>query len=235
MKPLHLVAFSMLISVSSAIAANPEWDQATRLYSAGDYKGALAAFRKIADKTPSEPTVHYMLAQCYKNTGNTKQAIIELEWISKSTNNMRVKGPADALLAQLRPGASSGMIAGATSTFQKASGGNSGAAPQSAAAAVNDAPPSKDFVSDSASQTVSAAARRGWMPCRGADCLNFGTNGWHHMEVAGHPPTDNWMEFTREDGTGYHYSQAHIGNRVIKGVDSGACPVCNGSGWVKSR
>lgn len=246
MKVFGLLTALTLISVSMATAANPEWEQATRLYNAGDYKGALTAFRKIADKTPSEPTVHYMLAQCYKNSGNTRQAIIELEWISKSTTNMRVKGPADALLAQLKPaGSSGGIIPGAVSPYQNAGSGGAGGATAAgnnrtttagtATTPNNEQPPSKEFVNDSASATVSAAARRGWSPCRGADCLNFGANGWHHAEMAGHPASDNWMDFTREDGTTYRYTQAHIGNLIKKGVDEGPCPVCKGSGWVKSH
>lgn len=216
--PLLIVA-----TASSAISANPEWDQATRLYTLGDYKGALVAFRKIADKTPSEPTVHYMLAQCYKSTGNTKQAIIELEWISKSTSDKRIKSPADALLAQLKPASGGGATtAGAPSAT-------------SAAAPAADFPPSKDFIGDSAAQTVSAAAKRGWKPCRNSDCLNFGASGWHHHEMEGHPPTDMWMDFTREDGSGYMYTQQHIGNLIKKGTDVGPCPVCNGSGWIRSK
>lgn len=226
-----LIALSAVVTVSAAVAANPEWDQATRLYNSGNYKEALTDFRKIADKTPSEPTVHYMLAQCYKNSGNTKQAIVELEWISKSTSNPRVKGPADALLAQIRAsGGTAGTIAGAVSPYQKSS-----VASTSSAAQVNDWPPSKEFINDSASATVSAAARKGWTPCRNTDCLNFGANGWHHAEMPGHPATDNWMQFTREDGSHYMYTQQHIGNLIQKGVDVGPCPVCKASGWVKTR
>lgn len=104
MKELWLTSVLLLTTITSALAANPEWDQATRLYNSGDYRAALSAFRKISDKNPSEPTAHYMLAQCYKNSGNTKQAIAELEWITNSTNDKRVKGPAESLLAQIRSG-----------------------------------------------------------------------------------------------------------------------------------
>ncbi len=220
MKFAWIAPLIIIAAATSAIAANPEWDEATRLYKFGDYKGALAAFRKIADKTPSEPTVHYMMAQCYKNTGNTKQAIIELEWISKSFSDKRVKAPADALLAQLRPSG--------TSTATTA-GANNGAAP------AGDFPPSKDFIGDSAAQTISAAAKRGWKPCQGTECLNFGTPGWHHTEMAGHPATDMWMGYTLEDGSGYNFNQMHIGELIKKGKDVGPCPVCNGAGWVRSK
>ncbi|CAN5490768.1 hypothetical protein BH10CYA1_BH10CYA1_24110 [soil metagenome] len=108
MKLEWLISISLMASMTSALAANPEWDQATRLYNSGDYRAALSAFRKISEKNPSEPTAHYMLAQCYKNSGNTKQAITELEWISNSTSDQRVKGPADSLLAQIRSGAGAG-------------------------------------------------------------------------------------------------------------------------------
>ncbi|CAN5488129.1 hypothetical protein BH10CYA1_BH10CYA1_23870 [soil metagenome] len=226
MKSAWIAPLLIIATAATAIAANPEWDQATRLYNFGDYKGALTAFRKIADKTPSEPTVHYMLAQCYKNSGNTKQAIVELEWISRSTSDKRVKGPADALLAQLRPSSGGGATtAGAHSST-------------SASAPGADFPPLKNFIGDSAAQTVGAAAKKGWAPCRGSDCLNFGTSGWHHEEVAGHPPTDMWMSWKVENDEGTRtgsYSQAHIGELIKEGKDVGPCPVCKGSGWVRSK
>lgn len=234
MKFVWVVPFIFIATASSAIAANPEWDEATRLYKFGDYKGALAGFRKIAEKTPSEPTVHYMLAQCYKNSGNTKQAIIELEWISKSFSDKRVKVPADALLAQLRAsGAGATTIGGSSSNLPVAAGAAGAAAPAA------DSAPSKSFIGDSASQTVSAAYRQGWVPCRATDCLNFGTPGWHHQEVAGHPPTDMWMSWKVEDSSGGvstgSYSQVHIGDLIKEGKDVGPCPVCKGTGWVRSK
>ncbi len=234
MKSVWIASLIVIASAASAIAANPQWDEATRLYKFGDYKGALAAFRKIADKTPSEPTVHYMLAQCYKNSGNTKQAIVELEWISNSFSDKRVTGPASALLAQIRASGGGGAtVSGAGSTSQQSTPVASAAAPGA------EAPPSKAFIGDSAAQTVSAAYRTGWVPCRGTDCLNFGPPGWHHQEVAGHPATDMWMEWKVEDSSGGtttgSYSQAHIGDLIKEGKDVGPCPVCKGSGWVRKR
>ena len=120
MKELWLTSMLVLATVTSALAANPEWDQATRLYNSGDYRPALSAFRKISDKNPSEPTAHYMLAQCYKNSGNTKQAIAELEWITNSTSDKRVKGPAEALLAQIR--SSAGASTGGSATASAGAG-----------------------------------------------------------------------------------------------------------------
>lgn len=227
MKFTWIVPLAVIATMSSAIAANPEWNEATRLYKAGDYKASLAAFRKIADKTPSEPTVHYMLAQCYKNSGNTKQAIVELEWLSKSFSDKKVKGPADALLAQLR--GTSATISGAGASSQQSNPG---------AAQGADYAPSKDFIGDSAAQTVSAAAKKGWSPCRGTDCLNFGTPGWHHQDVAGHPATDMWMSWKVEESEGTHtgsYNQLHIGDVIKAGKDIGPCPVCKGTGWVRSK
>ncbi|MBS1956005.1 MAG: tetratricopeptide repeat protein [Cyanobacteria bacterium SZAS-4] len=101
MKVVWLTSIMLISTVTSALAENPEWDQATRLHNSGDCRAALSAFRRISDKNPSEPTAHYMLAQCYKNSGNTKQAITELQWIISATSDRRVKGPAESLLAQL--------------------------------------------------------------------------------------------------------------------------------------
>lgn len=227
-------------ATSAAMAANPEWDSATRLFNLGDYRSALSAFRKIAEKTPNEPTVHYMLGQCYKNTGNTRQAILELEWVSRATTNKNLKGPSDALLAQLRSagaGTSAGTKSGAGSGSGKPdSAGSAGSAPSSAASAGGgDAPPGKDFIGDSSSQTISAAAKKGWVPCRGADCLNFGTNGWHHADMPGHPATDMWMDFTLDDGTHYSWTQKHIGDLIKQAKDIGPCPQCNGTGWIRGK
>ena len=121
MKIAWLSPILLMATMTSALAANPEWDKATSLYNSGDYRAALSAFRKISDKNPSEPTAHYMLAQCYKNNGNTKQAIAELEWISNSGGDQRVKGPASALLAQIRAGGAGG---GASSVGGGATGPN---------------------------------------------------------------------------------------------------------------
>jgi hypothetical protein len=271
MKTVRLTSLLWMITTVSALAANPEWDQATRLYNSGDYRAALSAFRKISDKNPSEPTAHYMLAQCYKNSGNTKQAITELEWITRATNDRRVKGPAEALLAQLNGGgggvraatvgqsssdliltrgktvpvmAGQAHIENAISPYSVPPGGfQSGAtvtsiASQSTAtkaAAAPDFPPSNAISGGSVAQSVSDAARKGWAPCRGQDCLTFAKSGWTHPEGEQFHAENMYMGFTQADGKLQYYSQYHIGHLIKEGKDVGPCPVCKGSGWVKSR
>jgi hypothetical protein len=240
-----LSAMTMTVACSAGFAANPEWEQATRMYNSGDYKGALVAFRKIAEKMPSDPSVHYMLAQCYKNSGNTKQAILELEWISKSSNDVRVKGAATALLAQIRPTAPAGLgatIPGAIDPYGSlrgaSSSANTGSASKSATATTAakrpDPPPGKTFINDSAASTISAAAQLGWMPCRASGCLNFGTPGWHHGNFEGFAPTDMFMSYPEEGGA-HNYSQRHIGDVIKDTKDIGPCQACGGSGWIRSR
>lgn len=115
MKSVLLTTLLWMVTVASAQAGNPEWDQATKQYNSGDYRAALSAFRKISEKNPSEPRAHYMLAQCYKSTGNSKQAIAELEWITSASSDPSVKGAAQSLLAQLK-GSSGSASGGSTAS-----------------------------------------------------------------------------------------------------------------------
>lgn len=283
MKSVWLTSLVWVTTAVSALAANPEWDQATRLYNSGDYRAALSAFRKISDKNPSEPTAHYMLAQCYKNSGNAKQAIAELEWITNSTSDRRVKGPAESLLAQLKGGGGGGgvhaagsqsssdairtrgaappsfsqyaRVANAISPYSIPPGGfNSGATitggmgaktyrtaaeaiaavKANSAAAANEYPPGKELVGGTVSGAVSAAAQKGWVPCR-FGCLSFDKPGWVHHEGEGFEATSMYMGYPTEGGGTQFFSQRHIGSMIKNGKEDGACPHCKGSGWVKSR
>lgn len=271
MKVVWLTSIMLISTVTSALAANTEWDQATSLYNSGDYRAALSAFRRISDKNPSEPTAHYMLAQCYKNSGNTRQAITELEWITRATNDRRVKGPAEALLAQLNASGGGGAvhaasagpsssdliltrgkrvptmagqahIEGAISPYSVPPGGFTSGATLSGGpgfsgvkAAPIDLPPGNGLVGGSVAQSVSDAARKGWSPCRGQDCLTFAKSGWTHPEGDQFHAENLYMGFPTPDGHTQYYSQFHIGHLVKDGKDVGACPVCKGSGWVRSR
>jgi hypothetical protein len=205
-----------LFAVLSAEAAgNPAWEEATKLYNAKNYTAALAAFRKISEANPTDPSTHYMLGQCYKALNKKDQAIIEFKWVSTSSDP-RMKGIALGALKQL--------------------GQNSSAIPLQSA----DGPP-RDFINDSAAQTINFAYNKGWVPCTGG-CLTFAKPGWHHKQVAGHPDSDQWMSFTynQKDGSSQtcSYNQRHIGH-VIKensdapATDTGPCSVCHGLGWVR--
>lgn len=221
----------LVMSCHPVFSANPEWDQATRQYSQGDYRAALNGFQKIAEKTPRDPSVHYMLGQCYKSLNNTKQAKAELEWVSKYATDPRIKGGALQLLGQLGGGGGAhggvATIAGAVSPYSVAP-----LAGSSSAANAAPLPPSKDLINDSVAQTVSAAYKKGWVPCKGTNCLNYGTPGWHHEKVEGYPDSNMWQVYEKPDGKQW-ISQLHVGELVSKeGQRMGACPVCNGSGWV---
>lgn len=234
-----LVLGFLFVATAQAQAANPEWDQATRLYTMGDYKGALSAFQKIAEKTPRDPSVHYMLGQCYKGMNNTKQAISELDWVSKYATDPRIKGGATALLAQLKPGGGGGHIAtipGAVSPYNllPKGGSNGSGAPGAAGAAAAPVsyPPSKTIINGSIGETVAAAYKLGWVPCHGR-CINFGTPGWEHRKFEGYPDSNFYQGSTKEDGTVQYFSQLHSGSILKDGKEVGPCPECNGSGWVK--
>lgn len=69
-------------------------------------------------------------------------------------------------------------------------------------------------------------------------CLKLSTPGWHHMDVAGHPPTDLWQSFRDADGGGGRsWNQNHIGEVIEmqngKPVNIGKCKVCGGTGKVR--
>lgn len=229
--------FSVLLAntCNQTFAANAEWDQATRLYSSGDYRGALSAFQKIAEKMPRDPSVHYMLGQCYKSLNNTKQATSELDWVSKYATDPRIKSGAASLLAQMKGGGggpiAGNTIPGAISPYNARQAASNATA--SAAAAKADAtPPSKALINDSVSQTVAAASSKGWVPCRNPGCLNYGTNGWHHAKKDGYPDSYMWVDFKCDDKSGY-WSQNHVGDLIKDCADAGPCPTCQGSGWVR--
>lgn len=232
--PLSFAGWLLVcISCSTAFAGNAEWEQATHLYSQGDYRGALSGFQKIAERMPRDPSVHYMLGQCYKNLNNTKQAVSELEWVSKYATDPRIKNGAIALLAQMKPGtsitSSGGIIPGAISPYSVAPFASTSSSTQPARI-----PPPKTLLNDSVSYTVSEAYKKGWVPCKGTNCLNYGTSGWHHEKVEGYPDSNMWMVYPKPDGKQY-ISQLHVGELVKDGVRMGACPVCNGSGWVPAK
>lgn len=217
-----------LVSCTHALAANPEWDQATRQYQQGDYKGALSGFQKIAEKMPRDPSVHYMLGQCYKSLNNTKQATSELEWVSKYATDPRIKNGAAALLGQLQAGSgtSGAVIPGAVSPYTANKAG--------ASAQPVEYPPRKELINDSVAQTVSAAYQKGWIPCKGSECLTLGKPGWHHEHIEGYPDSMQWMSYTKDDGSTQWLSYLHIGELVSKnGIRKGDCPACHGSGWIK--
>lgn len=234
LKRTAVAGFVLFLGVGKASAANPEWDQATQLYSTGNYKAALGAFQKIAEKMPRDPSVHYMLGQCYKGLYNSKQAISELDWVSKYATDPRIKNGAASLLSQLKGGGSGSVISGATipgavSPYSKMQEESHKAA-VSTAKAVAATPPSKDLINDSVSQTIAAAAAKGWVPCRNPECLTYAKNGWHHEHVEGFKDSDQWMEFSNDTGKQL-FSWRHVGDIIKDLKDTGPCPKCNGSGW----
>ncbi|MDR3613658.1 MAG: tetratricopeptide repeat protein [Candidatus Obscuribacterales bacterium] len=207
-----------------ALAANPEWQQATGLYASGNYSGALSAFRKLAEKSPRDASIHYMIGQCYKGLNKLQQANSEFDWVSKYAPDAQTKAMAKAMLGQMPSSA------GTPST-------SASAAPV-ALNAVGVEPAPNAFVNDSAEQTIAVAARKGWIPCSGG-CLNYRTPGWHHQHVDGHPETDMWMSYPNSVNTQF-YSQYHIGHMIKEfpdkaAEDTGACPRCNGTGWVRAK
>jgi hypothetical protein len=69
-----------------------------------------------------------------------------------------------------------------------------------------------------------------------ASCLKRDDPGWQHLDVPGHNPNDLWMRFDNDDGGSTAWTQAHIGELIVKvdghWVDQGACPVCHATGWI---
>jgi tetratricopeptide (TPR) repeat protein len=215
----HVSAFAIFLLITQTrvqAGGNQAWDDATRLYTTGNYTAALAEFRKLSDKNPTDPSTHYMLAQCYKGLNKTQQAILEFTWVSHSSDP-RIKAMAVGALKQM--------------------GQNVNAAP-----AQSNASGPREFVNGSAAQTVTFAYKNGWVPCTGG-CLTFAKPGWHHQQVQGHPDTDQWMTYTyQKDGQKGEqwYSQGHVGH-IIKelndspAVDTGPCSICGGTGWVRYK
>jgi tetratricopeptide (TPR) repeat protein len=212
-----------------ARAAGPtSWEQAKSLYESGNYKQALSALESM---NSSNASVHYLMGMCYKNLGNVGQAKKELIWVEQYSPDVRVRGVAHDALEQ------SGQAAAAPKPpvfsklmYMKGAPGNPVSQSNIAAA-----PPTN--------ATTSEAARLGWRPCPG-NCLKATTPGWHKLDVAGHPASDNWITFDyREpDGTSAHssFSQLHIGHIIQSfpdkaAVDSGPCPICGGTGWVRAN
>jgi hypothetical protein len=94
----------------------------------------------------------------------------------------------------------------------------------------------KTLVNDSVDATVTAAAKKGWIPCPGV-CLKLATPGWEHKEVANFAPSDVWFTFYDSSGSSF-FSQRHIGHIIQTYADKpakdiGICKLCNGTGWVK--
>jgi tetratricopeptide (TPR) repeat protein len=218
--------FIMVACVLSlpALSANPEWQQATGLYTSGNYSAALSAFRKLAEKSPRDASIHYMIGQCYKGLNKPQQASSEFDWVSKYAPDAQTKAMAKVMLGQMP--SSTGAPAASASP-----------AP-TAASAVGVEPAPNAFVNDSAEQTIAVAARKGWIPCPGG-CLNYRTPGWHHQHVDGHPETDMWMSYPNSVNI-QSYSQYHIGHMIKEypdkvAEDSGPCPRCKGTGWVRAK
>jgi len=113
----------------------------------------------------------------------------------------------------------------------------------SGSAQSNFPPPPNTLIGGSSSATLSEAAKLGWKPCPGK-CLKLSDSGWHKQKVEGHSDSDYWMtyDYRESDGTGAHasYTQAHCGHIIQvfpdkAAVDSGPCPICGGTGWVRAK
>ncbi|HKI69149.1 MAG TPA: hypothetical protein VKA67_06140, partial [Verrucomicrobiae bacterium] len=78
----------------------------------------------------------------------------------------------------------------------------------------------------------------GWVACPGP-CLKLSHGNRHHMNVAGHPPTDLWITFHNANHTTTSWNQNHVGNLIElrngQWTDVGRCPICGGTGKVKCR
>lgn len=100
--------------------------------------------------------------------------------------------------------------------------------------------PPDTIINDSTEATVRAAAKNGWIPCTG-DCLKLATPGWRHLHLKGFSPSDYWFtyHFMKDNQSwSQYFSQRHAGH-IIKEygdsapVDTGQCPVCHGTSWVR--
>lgn len=78
--------------------------------------------------------------------------------------------------------------------------------------------------------------RDGFVECPGK-CLKLTQGTWVHMDVPGHPATDIWQKFQLPGGGWRAYNQNHVGHVIeLRGddwVDTGPCPICNGTGKVE--
>jgi tetratricopeptide (TPR) repeat protein len=206
------IVLTVALIIQSAALAAPSWNEATELFAKHDYVRACAEFEKLDEKSPGNASIHYMLGKCYRNMGQHKQAQSQFEWVAKHAPNAQTRQLAEESLEEL----------GNMSVGTSSGHGSSSSSGQ---------PPS-GMVGGSPSAAVSAAAKLGYVPCKGAGCLNFGTPGWHQQHMEGYPDTDWWMDYKTADGTQY-FSQHHIGHIIQDAKESGPCPVCRGTGWVK--
>src|SRR5208282_1821491 len=75
----------------------------------------------------------------------------------------------------------------------------------------------------------------GQVGCPGP-CLKLSRGVWRHMDVAGHPPCDWWITFTKADGGTMSWNQNHVGEVIEmqngNPVDIGKCKICGGTGKV---
>ena len=182
----------------------------------------MVQFRRLADKYPADPSIHCMVGMCYLKQGKTEQARRELQWVANYSQNPQAKQYAQSALASLNRPATG--TPGSQGQGVRQDGANS---------------PPRNLVHDSVYETVKVAAQNGWEPCPGK-CLKLSTPGWGKRTVQGHPDSDNWFTFNQGQPTEYWYSQYHAGHIIVtssdkSAVDSGACPICNGTGWVRKR
>jgi hypothetical protein len=195
------------------------WQLASAAYNRGDYHKSLTLLERLRS---NDPSVHFLMGMCYKRLGQSDAARRQLQWCSSYADE-KVREMAQQELGSLGSRTSSGGHAASKENQPTATS------------------PPRDFINDSASATVNAAARAGWRPCNGG-CLTFATSGWHHEKMNGFADSDQWMKYpyTQADGTAswYAYSQRHIGH-IIKtfpnkpAEDQGPCPVCKGVGWIR--
>jgi len=252
------VATLLWLSGEAKAAGPTSWERATQLYESGNYKQALNA---LASMNSSNASVHYLMGMCYKNLGNVPQARKELQWVDQYSPDARVKSVAHAALEDLAQQAAAQAAMPKAPVYSKlmyqhgvpmdAAGRtvNTGASAPSGweqngpSISTKYPPPPSGIVGGSPSATVSEAAKLGWKPCPGK-CLKLTDSGWHKQAVAGHSDSDWWMtyDYKEADGTNAHssYSQAHCGHIIQvfpdkAAVDSGACPVCGGTGWVRAH
>ena len=191
----------------------PTWNEATQLFAKGDYRRAVSEFETLDEKAPGNASIHFMLGKCYRQLGKAQQAQKQFDWVAKNAPNAQTRQLAQSALEEL------------TELPMETSSG--GYATVSAPAAKGQAPPQ--------TATIAEAARMGYSPCT-AGCLTAATPGWHKQHMDGYSDNEVWMDYKKEGGTQY-FSQHHIGH-IIKAdgksaTDTGPCPVCHGTGWVK--
>jgi hypothetical protein len=94
--------------------------------------------------------------------------------------------------------------------------------------------PTNALVNDSITETIAAAAKKGYKPCTNFNCCNYSKKGWHHRRTPGYPDSYVWLDYP-----GMSYSQNHVGHIVQtvngRAADVGECPTCNGTGWIEKK